>query len=100
MALSIQPYCGNCHKFMTETFSREWGMNMWVCDCPVNKCDRSKDPNCHNSGHAHHDPQSPIVLSNKSIRESEEAYDTGVYDKDWHAKTGEYRPPASIEKEE
>lgn len=65
----MTPYCGNCHKWMTEMFP-----NIWVCDCTVSGqfADTSKDPNCHNSGHDHHDPESPIVLARKAEYAAEE----------------------------
>ncbi len=95
------PYCGKCHTWMWPSHrSKMLGFDqdiVWVCGCPPGKPDMSKDPNCHNSNHAHHDPQSPLVLSNRSIRNAEEAHDTGVYDKAWQARTGEYRSPADDE---
>ena len=60
------PYCGKCHAWMTELFT-----DQWVCDCTLNghNPDNTKNPNCHNSQHEHHDPQSPIVLNRKAERE-------------------------------
>lgn len=67
--MALTPYCGRCHHWMVEMFS-----NVWVCDCTVSgQCaDTSKDPNCHNPSHDHHDPESPIVLSNRAINAVEE----------------------------
>jgi len=92
-------YCGRCHTFTTVEYDSRYSATQPVsirCACR-DEPDLTKDPNCLNPRHEHHDPLSPTVLSNRSIRESEEAHDTGVYDWDWHAKTGEYRPPADEE---
>ena len=62
-------YCGRCHRWLDDRSPAERGDN--VCHC-LNP-DLSKDPNCHNPNHAHHDPESPIVLSNRAIRDAEEA---------------------------
>ena len=57
---------------------------MWMCDCAFGgkPPDTTKDPNCHNSGHDHHDPESPIVLARKAEyaaeKESEVARDRGL----------------------
>ena len=65
------PYCGKCHTWMypMQGVAQE---TVWLCDCPVGKEEIGKDPNCHNANHAHYDPQSPIVLSQKAEREDEE----------------------------
>ena len=89
-------YCGRCHRWLDDRSPAERGDN--VCHC-LNP-DLSKDPNCHNNLHEHHDPQSPTVLSNQRIRESEEAYDTGVYDLAHFVETGEYIPPRTVKEPE
>lgn len=69
------PYCGNCHQWMTPMFDDTGqGATIWSCFCTFNGRvpDKSKDPHCKNPGHRHHDPQSPIVLSCKAIDEAEE----------------------------
>ncbi|KKN49312.1 hypothetical protein LCGC14_0644110 [marine sediment metagenome] len=73
------PYCGKCHTWMWPSHrSKMLGFDqdiVWVCGCPPGKPDMSKDPNCHNSNHEHHDPQSPIVKSMKTIRRAEDIAD-------------------------
>ncbi|KKM02600.1 hypothetical protein LCGC14_1782810 [marine sediment metagenome] len=94
--MSIDLYCGRCHRWLDDRSPAERGDN--VCHC-LNS-DLSKNPNCRNNLHEHHDPQSPIVLSNQRIRESEEAYDTGVYDLAHFVETGEYIPPRTVKEPE
>ena len=67
--LTNVPYCGKCHQWMVELFT-----DQWVCDCTLSghNPDETKDPNCHNSLHSHHDPESPIVLSRKAEHAAEE----------------------------
>lgn len=68
------PYCGNCHDWMSPMFSDAGGDNtLWVCNCTIGgqAADNTKDPNCHNSGHDHYDPKSPIVLSRQAENAAE-----------------------------
>ena len=64
------PYCGGCHKWMTP-LENDAGEERWQCDCLPQAPDTTKDPNCHNSNHDHHDPESPIVLQSIAIDEAE-----------------------------
>ena len=66
----MTPYCGKCHKWLDGP-----GPDETVCGC--NNPDLTKDPNCHNSGHAHHDPESPILKMDRQVAALEEAIDTG-----------------------
>lgn len=66
------PYCGNCHTWTRPRATNFGQIVDWTCDCPIDKVDNSKDPNCHNSNHAHHDPQSPIVLGRRAIDEADD----------------------------
>ena len=67
--MTVDPYCGRCHQFMRKAFR-----DRWVCTCTIGglEPDNTKDPNCHNSGHDHHDPESPIVLARKAEYAAEE----------------------------
>lgn len=63
-----EKYCGRCHTF-TELEPR--GI-LVTCECPPGALhDFSKDPNCKNSLHEHHDPLSPIVISQRRMDEAE-----------------------------
>lgn len=67
------PYCGRCHTFMSPSFTGPNAADIiWVCECPMGQADITKDPNCHNSGHDHHDPESPIVLARQAEYAAEE----------------------------
>lgn len=61
------PYCGNCHQWLQKVGRIEDGEEIFICDCPADKRDLTKDPNCHNSSHEHHDPESPIVKSSQAL---------------------------------
>ena len=65
------PYCGNCHTWMKPRLVAHGEVERWYCECPFGQA-MGKDPNCHNSNHSHHDPQSPIVLSRKAEYVAEE----------------------------
>lgn len=66
-------YCGRCHTWMKPRIIVHGQVEAWYCECPIDQePDTSKDPNCHNSNHDHHDPQSPIVLSRQVEYEAEE----------------------------
>jgi len=69
--MSIDLYCGRCHRWLDDRSPAERGDN--VCHC-LNS-DLSKNPNCRNNLHEHHDPQSPIVKSMKTIRRAEDIAD-------------------------
>lgn len=72
--MSGDPYCGNCHTWTIYTVSLHsaWP-GWWRCKCwPAMSDFYTKDPFCKNSTHDHHDPLSPLVLSEKRIREVEE----------------------------
>lgn len=67
------PYYGKCHKWLDDGIpGRKEGA---ACNC--RNPDLTKDPNCHNSGHAHHDPLSPIVKMDKQVAAVEAAIDEG-----------------------
>jgi len=65
-----QPYCGKCHKWLDSLLSDDE-----VCRCA--NPDLTKDPNCHNSGHDHYDPESPIVKMDRQVAAVEDAIDSG-----------------------
>ena len=67
-------YCGKCHTWMYPLHRAAGGV-IWMCECPLGQADMRKDPNCHNNLHEHHDPQSPIVKSMKTIRRAEDIAD-------------------------
>lgn len=67
-----QPYCGKCHKWLDDGIpGRKEGA---VCNC--RNPDLTKDPNCHNSGHGHYDPESPIVKLDAQLLEMEDKIPT------------------------
>ena len=71
--MTNQGYCGRCHTFTQEVWLD--GQATMKCNCPLiggPGPDFSKDPNCHNANHDHHDPRSPIVLSRQAEYEAEE----------------------------
>jgi len=69
----MTPYCGKCHKWLDDGIpGRVAGA---VCEC--RNPDLTKDPNCHNSGHDHHDPESPILKMDRQVRAVEDAIEQG-----------------------
>mgnify|MGYP000671856574 CR=1 FL=1 len=75
----MTPYCGKCHKWLDACRDEAASCSeecMKSCHCGTP--DLTKDPNCHNSGHDHHDPESPIVKMDRCVLEIEEAIDNGT----------------------
>lgn len=90
-----ESYCGRCHQFTEKSTPVTYGAPYIRCGCSMMAGfqDFSKDPNCKNPRHAHHDPESPVVKSDIAIRECEDRQDAGYLSVECNCGLEPYEAP-------
>ncbi len=91
-----ESYCGRCHTFTSVEPDPRYPDSLpriVTCKCFMLAPDQSKDPNCKNPRHEHHDPKSPTVKSMKSIRECEDRQDAGYLSVECNCGLEPYEAP-------